>query len=234
MRAWVHLLAGGSGQGSCGHRRQELGRRGGAGGGAGADLEREQVGRPSWSEPEAGELADRAAPGRPARAFEGAFAGPGAGPDPGELPADPGLAHDLHEPGAAAGGVLGQSGRQVLGPVLDLPRVRWSVGEGRSSVVPGQPACATGSHAAARFLVDEQNFGTAARNNAGPLGLVNSGRGDMLGVVRDLWSPRPLRGLELGPLDPGSQEPVTQAAAPAGCAVAFLAWGWLARGGLGR
>jgi hypothetical protein len=56
----------------------------------------------------------------------------------------------------------------------------------------------------------------------------------MLGVVRDLWSPRPLRGLELGPLDPVNQEPVAQAAAPAGCAVAFLAWGELARAGLGR
>jgi hypothetical protein len=88
--------------------------------------------------------------------------------------------------------------------------------------------------AAARFLVDEQNFGTAVRNNAGPLGLVNSGRGDVLGVVRDLWSPRPLSGLELGPLDPVNQEPVTQAAAPQGCAIALLAWGELARGGLGR
>jgi hypothetical protein len=56
----------------------------------------------------------------------------------------------------------------------------------------------------------------------------------VLGVVRDLWSPRPLSGLELGPLDPGSQEPVAQAAAPPGCAVALVAWGWLARGGLGR
>ena len=56
----------------------------------------------------------------------------------------------------------------------------------------------------------------------------------MLGVVRDLWSPRPLSGLELGPLDPVNQEPVAQAAAPPGCAVALLAWGELARGGLGR
>jgi hypothetical protein len=56
----------------------------------------------------------------------------------------------------------------------------------------------------------------------------------MLGVVRDLWSPRPLRGLELGPLDPVNQEPVAQAAAPPGCAVALVARGELARGGLGR
>jgi hypothetical protein len=56
----------------------------------------------------------------------------------------------------------------------------------------------------------------------------------VLGVVRDLWSPRPVSGLELGPLDQGSQEPVAQATAPPGWAAAFLAWGELARGGLGR
>jgi hypothetical protein len=57
----------------------------------------------------------------------------------------------------------------------------------------------------------------------------------VLGIVRDLWSPRPVRGLELGPRDQISDEgPVAQAAAPPGCAVAFLAWGELARAGLGR
>jgi hypothetical protein len=35
------------------------------------------------------------------------------------LPADPGLADDLHEPGAATGGVGGQPARQVQGPVLE-------------------------------------------------------------------------------------------------------------------
>jgi hypothetical protein len=55
------------------------------------------------------------------------------------------------------------------------------------------------------------------------------------GVVRDLRSPRPLSGLELGPLDQGSFEgPVAQAAAPPGCEVALVAWGELARAGLGR
>jgi hypothetical protein len=54
-------------------------------------------------------------------------------------------------------------------------------------------------------------------------------------VVRDLRSPRPLSGLELGPPDQGSFEgPVAQAAAAPGCAVAFLARGYLARAGLGR
>jgi hypothetical protein len=57
----------------------------------------------------------------------------------------------------------------------------------------------------------------------------------VLGIVRDLWSPRPVRGLELGPRDQISDEgPVAQAAAPPGCAVASLAWGELARAGLGR
>jgi hypothetical protein len=56
----------------------------------------------------------------------------------------------------------------------------------------------------------------------------------VLGIVRDLRSPRPVRGLELGPLVQISFEgPVAQAAAPPGCAVAFLAWGELARAGLG-
>ena len=67
------------------------------------------------------------------------------------------------------------------------------------------------------------------------MGLVNSGTADVLGIVGDLRSPRPLSGLELGPLDQGSEEgPVVQAAATPGCAVAFLAWGELARAGLGR
>jgi hypothetical protein len=56
----------------------------------------------------------------------------------------------------------------------------------------------------------------------------------VLGVVRDLWSPRPVSGLELGPLDPVNQEPVAQAAAAPGYAAALLAWGQLARGGLGH
>jgi hypothetical protein len=57
----------------------------------------------------------------------------------------------------------------------------------------------------------------------------------VLGIVGDLRSPRPLSGLELGPLDQGSEEgPVAQAAAPPGCAVAFLAWEELARAGRGR
>jgi hypothetical protein len=55
------------------------------------------------------------------------------------------------------------------------------------------------------------------------------------GVVRDLRSPRSVSGLELGPLDPVSDEGRgAQAAATPGCAVAFLAWGELARAGLGR
>jgi hypothetical protein len=55
-------------------------------------------------------------------------------------------------------------------------------------------------------------------------------------VARDLRSPRPLSGLELGPPDQGSFEgPVARAAASPGCAaVAFLARGYLARAGLGR
>jgi hypothetical protein len=57
----------------------------------------------------------------------------------------------------------------------------------------------------------------------------------VLGIVRDLRSPRPLSGLEFGPPDQGSFEgPVAQAVAPPGCAVALLAWGELARAGLGR
>jgi hypothetical protein len=57
----------------------------------------------------------------------------------------------------------------------------------------------------------------------------------VLGIVGDLRSPRPVRGLELGPQDQVSEEgPVAQAAAPPGCAVAFVAWGELARAGLGR
>lgn len=57
----------------------------------------------------------------------------------------------------------------------------------------------------------------------------------MLGIVGALQSPRRMSGLELGPLDQTSFEgPVAQVAAPPGCAVAFLAWGELARAGLGR
>jgi hypothetical protein len=64
---------------------------------------------------------------------------------------------------------------------------------------------------------------------------VNPGRNDVRGVVRDLRSPRSVSGLELGPLDPVSDEGRgAQAAATLGCAVAFLAWGELARAGLGR
>jgi hypothetical protein len=57
----------------------------------------------------------------------------------------------------------------------------------------------------------------------------------VLGIVRDLRSPRPVRGLELDPPDQSSEEgPVAQAAAPPDCAVALSAWGELARAGLGR
>jgi hypothetical protein len=57
----------------------------------------------------------------------------------------------------------------------------------------------------------------------------------MLGIVGALQSPRHMSGLELGPLDQTSfKGPVAQVAAPPGCAVAFLAWGELARAGLGR
>jgi hypothetical protein len=55
------------------------------------------------------------------------------------------------------------------------------------------------------------------------------------GIVRDLRSPGPVSDLEVGPLDQISWEgPVAPAAAPPGCAVALLAWGQLARAGLGR
>jgi hypothetical protein len=73
----------------------------------GAQLEREQVGRPAGVKAEPGELADRAA-ARGAAVLQGAFTGPGAGPDAGELPADAQLADDFHDPGAADGGVVGQ------------------------------------------------------------------------------------------------------------------------------
>jgi hypothetical protein len=87
-------------------------------GGAGAQLEREQVGRPAGVKAEAGQVADRAAAGRAAllqRSFERA----GATPDASELPADAQLAHHCHQAGAAASGVLDQPGRQVKRPVLE-------------------------------------------------------------------------------------------------------------------
>jgi hypothetical protein len=54
-------------------------------------------------------------------------------------------------------------------------------------------------------------------------------------VVGDLRSLRPLSGLELGPLEHRSDEDlVARTAGIPGCAVARLAWGHLARDGLGR
>jgi hypothetical protein len=63
---------------------------------------------------------------------------------------------------------------------------------------------------------------------------VNSETGDVRGVVGALQSLRPVSSLQLGLLDQISEQPVAQAAAAPGCAVAFLAWGELARAGLGR
>jgi hypothetical protein len=80
----------------------------------------------------------------------------------------------------------------------------------------------------------EQDFGTAVRNSAVPLGLVNSRRDDVRGVVRDPRFPRTLSSLELGPLDQSSEQPVAQAAAAPACAVALVAGGYLARAGRGR
>jgi hypothetical protein len=84
VRSWVHLLPVDVGlRGSCRHRRRELERRdGGEAGDAGAQLQRQQVDRAGWGEAEAGQLADRAAPGRPARALQRPPPGPGPGPDP--------------------------------------------------------------------------------------------------------------------------------------------------------
>jgi hypothetical protein len=74
----------------------------------------------------------------------------------------------------------------------------------------------------------EQDLGTSVRNSAIPLGFANSGWDDVLGVVCNLHSPRLVSGLQLGP------QPVAQAAAIPGCAVALMAWGSLARAGRGR
>src|SRR5215211_1961755 len=174
MGAWVHLLAGGLGQGSCGHRRRELGRRGGEGGGADADLEGEQVGRAGWGEAEAGELADRAAPGRPARALQGALPAAGAGPDPGKLPADPGLADDLHEPGAPAGRVVLEASGQVQGPVLDMPTVRCGVGLPLSPGIAGQMACGPRLRRPRGFPARQHDSGAVVRKRRTLSGCVNS------------------------------------------------------------
>ena len=56
----------------------------------------------------------------------------------------------------------------------------------------------------------------------------------MRGVVRALQSLRPVSGLQLGLLDQGSAEPLAQAAAAPGWAVALMAGGSLARAGRGR
>jgi hypothetical protein len=119
----------------------------------------------------------------------------------------------------------GPSGLQAR--MLDLPRVRWSVGEGRVSVVPGPLACATGSDTAAGFRHDRQE-------QCRPVGIRELGEGRRArGRARPRF-PRTLSRLELGPLDQSSSEPLARAAATPGCAVALLAWGCLARAGLGR
>jgi hypothetical protein len=102
-------------EGSCGHRRRQLQRRdrGGDADDAGAELDGERVEGSRGLQAEGGQAADRAAAGRPTRPLEAALSGPGAGPDTGELPADLLLADDLHEPGAAAGGVVDQAGGEV-------------------------------------------------------------------------------------------------------------------------
>ncbi len=84
-----------------------------------------------------------------------------------------------------------------------------------------------------RILIGTQDFGTTVSNSAIPLELVNSRRDACSGRARPRF-PRTLSGLELGPLDQSSEEPVAQAAATPGCAVALLAWGYLARDGAGR
>jgi hypothetical protein len=62
------------------------------------------------------------------------------------------------------------------------------------------------ARSSARFLVLEQDFHTAVRNSASPLGCVNSARADVRGVVRDPSSARPFGGLELGALEQVSDE----------------------------
>jgi hypothetical protein len=85
---------------------------------------------PLWADsPPAAPLgpADRAAPRRPALAFEGALAVAVPVPGAGELEADPSLADDGHEPGTHPVAVRPQPGlkeRDAVDPVLDLPRVR--------------------------------------------------------------------------------------------------------------
>jgi hypothetical protein len=97
--------------GSCRHRRRQREQGGGAGD-AGAELQRQWVDGPRWLEAKGGEPADQAAAGG-AALLEAALTCSGAGPDAGQLPANAQLADDLQQPGATAGGVVDQPGRQV-------------------------------------------------------------------------------------------------------------------------
>jgi len=109
-----------------------------------------------WVEGSAGAPAQRAAPIRRALVLEPPL--PPAGGrvfQPGQLEGQPGLEGDLDQPTRAAPPwvvVLADAADEVVGPVLDLPRVRWDMEVVLSRAVAAQVACSMGSSASAGFL----------------------------------------------------------------------------------
>ncbi|HEY2956661.1 MAG TPA: hypothetical protein VGM21_00405, partial [Actinomycetota bacterium] len=71
-----------------------------------------------------GQAADRAAARGAALALERALPAAAAGPQAGDLPADALLGDDLHQPGAAAGGVLPKADGKVERPAGVVGRER--------------------------------------------------------------------------------------------------------------
>jgi hypothetical protein len=101
-------------------------------------------------------LADGAVAAGATLALKLAFAGAGdAGPGASQAEADAGLGNDLDQPRCAATQMLSQPAVQVLGPVLDLPRVRWGMEAVLSCAVAAQVACSMGSSASAGFLTSD-------------------------------------------------------------------------------